>query len=147
MSLAALLLAMAQAVPLVPVELGEIRMHLFYEHSGQLSDDISPPRDFAAWNTVTGGGEAGQPANDLLIVAELRTEGQQSIQSPVRITASNERGRVLADRRFPDLFTSEAGRAYAPLWLPDAGCAGRIDVTVKFRNQIRTETLTLNCGE
>ncbi len=147
MILAGILATAVQAVAPVPAELGEIRMHLFYEETGRLSDDISPPRDFSAWNTVSGGGEAEEPANDLLIVAELRTEGQQSVRSPLRVTARNAGGRLLGERRFVEMFTSEAGRVYLPLWIRDAGCAGIINVTATFRDRTSRESLTLNCGE
>jgi hypothetical protein len=142
-----LLAALAQAVAPVPAELGDIRMHLFYEETGRLSDDISPPRTFAAWNTVIGGGEAEEQANDLLIVTEIRTEGQQNVSTPLRVAVRNEAGRVLAERRFDGTLTSEAGRVHLPLWIRDAGCAGIITVTATFGRQTKTETLSLNCGE
>lgn len=147
MMLATILAVAAQAVAPAPVELGDIRMHLFYEETGRLSDDVSPPRNFAAWNTPIGGGEAEEPANGLLVVAEIRTDGQQNVRTPLRVTARNERGRLLADSRFIEMLTSEAGRAYFPLWLRDAGCAGIITVTATLGSQSKTESLTLHCGE
>ena len=141
------LLAAAQAAAPVPVTIGDIRMHLFYEERGRLSDDVSPPRDFSAWNTTIGGGEAEEPANDLLIVTELITQGEQNVLTPLRVVARGERGRVLAERRYENMLTSEAGRVYLPLWIRDAGCAGIITVTATFRDQSKSETLSLNCGE
>jgi len=147
MMLIALVAAAAQAAAPPAAELGEIRMHLFYEETGRLSDDVSPPRQFSAWNTAIGGGEAEEPANDLLIVTEIRTEGQQNVTTPLRVVARNERGRVLGDRRFEGTLTSEAGRIHMPLWLRDAGCAGIVTVTATLGRQTKTETLSLNCGE
>ena len=147
MMLAGILAVAAQAVAPAPVELGDIRMHLFYKETGRLSDDVSPPRNFAAWNTPIGGGEAEEPATDLLVVAEIRTDGQQNVRMPLRVTARNARGRVLGDRRLTEMLTSETGRAYFPLWLRDTGCAGIITVTATLGGQSKTETLTLHCGE
>jgi hypothetical protein len=146
MSLLAVLVAL-QAVQPAAAALGEIRMHLFYEETGRLSPDISPPRDFSAWNTVIGGGEAEEPANDLLVVVEIKTEGQQNVSTPLRVVARGGDGRLLGERRFTGALTSEAGRVYSPLWLRDATCAGEIRVTATFGSQSRSETLSLHCGE
>ena len=137
------LLAVLQ--PSAPV-LGEIQIHLFYQNTGRLSPDVSPPADFTGWNTVIGEGDSDEPATDMLVVAELRADGQQSISTPVHITV-RAGGRTLASRTFNGALTSEQGRAYLPVWLRDATCSGDILVEVRFAQQRRTETLTLNCGE
>lgn len=129
------------------IALGEIRMHLFYAGTGRLSRDISPPREFSAWNTVIGGGEAEERADDLAIVVELRADGEQNTTTPLVVTAHNGRGRLLGQRRFADAYTGENGRAYQLLYLTNVGCAGEIRVTAVFGRQTRRETLTLNCGE
>jgi hypothetical protein len=147
---AALLLALAaQAAPPAdpPAQLGDIRAHLFYEATGRLSSDVSPPREFSAWNTIIGGGEAEEPASDLLIVVELRAEGEHFETRPLRIVARDGRGRILGERRFDSLYTSEAGRLYRALWLRDATCAGEIDITATLGRETRTERLTFHCGE
>lgn len=147
---AAFLLALAFQTPPPgdpPARLGDIRAHLFYESTARLSADISPPRGFSAWNTIIGGGEAEEPASDLLIVVELRAEGEHFENSPLRIVARNRSGRVLGERRFDSLYTSAAGRAYRALWLRDATCAGEIDIVATLGRQTRTERLTFHCGE
>ena len=141
-------LAAAAAPNPVPVaHLGEIRMHLFHTGTGQLSPDISPPRAFAGWNTVIGEGDSGGRADDMVVVAELITNGEQFVEPPVRIVVRGARGRILGQRSFASTLTSYAGRAYLPLWLTDVTCAGDIRVTVTFRGETRSETLQLNCGE
>ncbi len=144
---AALLLALAAQAAPPPVRLGEIRMHLFYQATGRLSRDISPPTEFSAWNTIIGGGEAEEPADDLLLVVELRGAAEQRAEAPLRIQARDGRGRLLGDRRFEGLYTSPAGRTYSPLWLRGVGCAGEIRVTATLGRETASETLTLNCGE
>ncbi|HEX9963625.1 MAG TPA: hypothetical protein VGB04_01425 [Allosphingosinicella sp.] len=46
--------------------------HLFYENTGRLSKDISPPVEFTGWNTVIGEGSAEDAADDLLVTVEVR---------------------------------------------------------------------------
>jgi hypothetical protein len=130
----------AQTPAPVAAELGTIQMHLFYRGSGELSENIAPPAQFAGWNTLF-------EADDVVVVAELRTEGQQNIDRPLRIVARGRGNRVLAQRTFRSILTSSEGRAYLPLYLNDVACAGTIQVTVTFGRQSRAETLTLECGE
>lgn len=139
--------AMMQGAAAAPVTLGEIRMHLFYAETGRLSRDISPPNEFAGWNTIIGEGSAEENANDLLVVVELRTRGEQNFTTPLSVVARDRRGRVLGQRRFAGGLTGENGRAYQALYLADAGCAGPITVTATIGRQTRRETLALNCGE
>ena len=128
--------------------LGDIRMHLFYQETGRLSPDISPPASFTGWNTGIGEGDAEEAANDLVVVIEVRSNGEEFIETPLRVVARGGEGnRVLGERRWETMLTSNAGRAYLPLYLRDVGCAGEIRVTVTFGSANRSETLSLECGE
>ncbi|MGE0179660.1 MAG: hypothetical protein AB7O91_07565 [Sphingomonas sp.] len=129
------------------VTIGDIRMHLFYAETGRLSRDISPPNAFTGWNTIIGEGDAEENANDLAVVVELRTNGQQNVPAPLTVTVRDARGRVLGQRRFPASLTGQNGRAYHLLHLANATCAGRITVTATYGGRSRDETLALNCGE
>lgn len=145
-SLAMLVLAVAQ--PSAAGTLGDIRMHLFYQETGRLSPDISPPATFTGWNTIIGEGDAEEVANDLLVVVEIRADGEQSIGTPLRVVARGGEGnRILAEGRWDGVLTSSAGRAYLPLLIRNAGCAGNIRVTATFGRATQSETLTLDCGE
>jgi hypothetical protein len=126
--------------------LGDIRMHLFYQETGRLSPDISPPNEFTGWNTIIAGGSAEESAHDLLVVVEVRAQGEQNIERPLTVTARAGR-RVLAQRRFGAMLTSEAGRTYLPVWIKDAGCAGLVRIEVSFGRERKTESLNLPCGE
>lgn len=128
--------------------LGDIRMHLFYQETGRLSPDISPPASFVGWNVAIGEGDAEEAANDLLVVVEVRANGQQFVETPVRVVARGSEGnRALGERRWDSVLTSDAGRAYLPFYLRDVGCAGEITVTVTFGSTSRSERLALECGE
>ena len=138
--------AAVQPAPAPAVTLGDIRMHLLYQETGRLSPDISPPNEFIGWNTVIGEGSAEESASDMVVVAELRTQGEQAFERPLTITVRSGR-RVLGQRRFNSMLTSDQGRVYLPLWLKDVGCAGLIRVEVTFGRERKSETLALNCGE
>lgn len=143
--IAAMLMAASAQAP--AAEIADIRMHLFYRASGRLSDDISPPRAFVGWNTLIGEGDAEEPADDLLVVVQVRSEGEQYIETPLHILARGRAGRVIAERRFDALLTSPDGAAFSPLWLADVPCEGEISVVATFGSQRVSEALTLECGE
>ncbi|HTU09986.1 MAG TPA: hypothetical protein VMG08_03720 [Allosphingosinicella sp.] len=131
----------AQAPAPAASELGEVRMHLFSNRTGGLSNDISEPDSgFAGFNTLF-------EADDLVVVAEVRTTGEQFIERPLRIVVRGPRNRILGQRTFRAILTSDAGRAYLPLYLNDITCAGAIQVIVTYGAQTRTERLNLLCGE
>jgi hypothetical protein len=147
-------LALAAALLLPAVadaqQVGRIRAHLVYEETGRLSEDLVARPDFAAWNTIIGSGEAEEPANDVLVMVEViaASGGEENISTPLEIVARGEDGRVLGRRRFRDsLYTSEQGRVWKALWLPDSTCAGRIDITATITGRARSAQLNLGCGE
>ena len=142
-----LLAAAAAAQPARNVEIAEIRMHLFYRQSGRLSDDISPPRQFTGWNTVIGEGDAEEPAEDLLVVVEMRGgAGEEYIETPLRIVVRGRENRVIAERNFDTLLSSQRGVSHSPVWLQDVPCEGEIRVTASFGDQTSSESVSLDCG-
>jgi hypothetical protein len=137
----------AAAAPALPApKVGAFRMQLFYENSGRLSNDISPPVEFTGWNTVIGEGSAEEAANDLLVSVEVRGPPGELIEQPLTLVA-RARGKVLAQRRFDSLLTNVQGRTWKALWLNDVGCAGRIEVTATIGRSTRKSELSLDCGE
>ena len=137
--IAAAALAAAQE-PQPASELGELRAYILSNRTGQYSDDISPPESGGHWNRVLEG-------DDIIIVQEIRTSGEQYLERPpLRIVARVGR-RILAQRTYRGILTTDAGRAYQHLIVPDSTCAGDIQVTVTYGAQTRTETLQMRCGE
>jgi hypothetical protein len=145
--IAAFLAAMlaAPAAPPAP-SVGAFRMQLFYEDSGRLSKDISPPVPFTGWNTIIGEGSAEAAANDLLVTVEVRGPPGEFIEQPLTLVA-RVGGKVLAQRRFDTLLTNVQGRTHKALWLADVGCAGRIEVTATIGRSTRKSAISLDCGE
>lgn len=141
------LLAAAAGAAMQPIALGEIRMHLFYQETGRLSRDISPPHIFTAANTIIGEGDAEENADDLLVAVELRGEGERTIDEPLHIVVRGEGGVLLAERRILSVTTSAQGRVWLPLWVPQIGCAGALSVTATFGTQRASESMSFYCNE
>jgi hypothetical protein len=141
----AAMLATPAAAPAPRV--GAFRMQLYYENSGRLSKDISPPVEFSGWNTIIGEGSAEEAANDLLVSVELRGPPGETIEQPLTLVARGEKGKILAQRRFDNLLTTVEGRTWKALWLNDVGCAGHIEVTATIGKSTRKSQISLDCGE
>jgi len=135
--IAAALAAQVQAP--VASELGELRAYLISNRTGQFSEDISPPDSGGHWNRVLEG-------DDIVIMQEVRTSGHQYLERPLRIVARVGR-RILAQRTYRGILTTDEGRAWQHLVVPDSTCAGDIQVTVTYGAQTLTETLQMRCGE
>ena len=129
----------AQGQTAAASELGELRAYLLSNLTGQLSEDLSPPASGGHWNRVLEG-------DDIVVMQEIRTTGEQFLDRPLRIVARVGR-RILAQRTYNGILTSNEGRAYQHLVIPDATCGGDIQVTVTYGTQSRSETLQMRCGE
>ena len=131
--------AMAAQAPQPAARLGELRAYILSNRTGQLTEDISPPESGGHWNRVLEG-------DDIVIFAEVRTTGENYVERPLRIVARVGR-RILGQRTHNGILTTSGGRAWQPLILLNATCAGDIQVTATFGTQSRTETLQMRCGE
>ncbi|HYD12252.1 MAG TPA: hypothetical protein VEC11_05345 [Allosphingosinicella sp.] len=136
-----LIAAAAIAVQGVPpaAELGELSAHILSNRTGQFSEDISPPDSGGHWNQLFEG-------DDIVITQEVRTTDEQFIERPLRMVARVGR-RILAQRTYRAILTTDGGRAFQHLVIPDSTCAGDIQVTVTYGTQTRSETLQMRCGE
>ena len=147
----AALAAIASSVAAAPppsITLGAIKARWFYYHTGELSRDVlAEDGTYSGWNTVIGEGPAGEPADDLLVLVPVRTQGEQFSDVALDITVRGEKGKIVGQRKFSGILTGASGRAEMPLWLRDVGCAGPITVEARLGKQRRTATLTLACGE
>jgi hypothetical protein len=122
-------------------------VRLWYEGTGRLSDNILVDRNFALWNIIIGEGSAEENANDALFSIDVRSQGQENTQRPLIMTATDERGRVLARRTFLSVLTSQAGNATMALWIRDIGCAGTVVFLAQQGIVRKSVSLDFNCGE
>lgn len=132
------------------IELDRIEARLFYAGTGRLSDDLLGRSDpFIGWNTIIGEGSAEELADDLVIVARLRSvDGTEKIvDSPVEITVRNAQGKIVGSRTWRSVLTSKDGMVALPLWLNDVGCAGDLKFTARYNGKVKSGQLALDCGE
>lgn len=146
-----LLFVSAMAIPAAaagPVRLGELKLMLWYQETGRLSENIAPPRNFTLWNTCIGEGDAKEIANDVIFTAEVQTSGEQNVTQPITLTATNARGVILAPRIVKAVLTSASGRATLPLLVSDIGCAaGTVTFSARLGTQSKSITLKFDGGE
>ena len=124
-----------------------LRIQLFYERSGTLSANIAPPASFNAHNTMIGEGDAKEPANDLIVSAALSIKGDEAnADGPLILAVKGKGGKVLAKRVFKGLFF-KGGKLVKAVFVPDAACAGRLDVEASIGTETKRASLALECGE
>src|SRR5262245_25645280 len=63
------------------VHVEDIRVQLFYERSGKLSEDFTKVKDVSFWNTTIGEGTAKEPANSFLVSIVLRGKPTSFVDS------------------------------------------------------------------
>lgn len=142
----------ASAAEKDPIAIGDVRVQLYYEHSGRLSANIAPPAKFSLWNTGAGEGSAEEPASDILVTVPVRIPpGDTSLftRLPLTISARNAAGKLLGSRTFPAgmVMVPYAGMTFARLWLNDVQCAGRIGIEAIYGAQKKRALMNFACGE
>lgn len=131
-----------------PARLGNMKVMLWYQETGRLSENIAPPRVVNLFNTCIGEGDAAENANDVLFTVEVRTNGQQNVAQPLTLTATGVKGAVLARRVITTILTGDNGNASLPLLVKDVGCgAGSVTFSARLGNQSRSFTLNFDGGE
>lgn len=134
----------------LPIRLGGIEARLFYQTRGKLSDDLLAREEpFTGWNTVIGEGPVEDAATDLLVDVKVLGNGtdEQSVDDPLEIWVTDKAGKTLAKRTFANLLVPYEGALHNALWLRDVGCAGKLTFHARFRKQVKTASLALDCGE
>lgn len=132
------------------VRLGGIEARLFYQTSGKLSDDLLARKEpFVGWNTVIGEGPVDDAATDLLVDVKVLGDGvdARSVDDPLEIWVTGQRGKTLARRTVPNLLVPYRGALHNAMWLRDVGCGGTLTIHARFRKQVKTASLALDCGE
>jgi hypothetical protein len=130
------------------VHVEEIRVQLFYEHSGALSEDFAKTKDASFWNTIIGEGSAKEPANSFLVSVVLRGKPNSFVQSEsvvVTVYDESKKSRVL-ERRFGGLAFGDDGRLVKPVFIENRTCA---PIRISARSNANTKTITVpfKCGE
>jgi hypothetical protein len=127
----------------------DIRVQLFYEYSGALSDDLTKRKDLALWNTMIGAGDAKQPANSFLV--SVAVKGQpETFDKAAALTVSvteDKRKRKVAEKAFSGILFGPEGKIVKAIFVMDTVCVP-LTVTAKLKSGAsKTVSLPFKCGE
>ncbi len=124
----------------------DITAHMFYEQSGDLSEDITDDPEFEGWNIVIGEGSAGENVNDVMVMVLVEADEEVYAESVLSITVrAGDENELVAQREIDGLLLDKT--TYRAIMIDDAGCMGKITIEAKFGKSERSENITLNCGE
>lgn len=127
----------------------DIRVQLFYEYSGALSDDLTKRKDLKLFNTMAGEGDAKQPANSFLVSVAVKGEPEtfdKAAALTITVTSDDKRKRKVTDKAFSGILFGPEGKVVKAMLVYDAVCAPMI-VTAKLKSgSSKTFTLPFKCG-
>jgi hypothetical protein len=129
----------------------DIRVQLFYEYTGALSDDLTKRKDLSLFNTMIGEGEAKQPANSFLVAVSVKGQPDtfdKAAALTVTVTTDDKRKSKVAEKAFGSgiLFGPE-GRVVKAIFVTDRVCVP-LTVTARLKSgSSKTFNLPFKCAE
>ncbi len=133
------------------VAVSDIRLQLFKERSGTLSENIAGSKQTFV-NTPSGGGDAGEPAEAILVT--LVITGPKNSKSSdkvardlasITVTQTAKTGpRVLLKRAYGGFQFGEDGRSHKAFLLENATCAP-LEVDVRLGRSRKTVSIPFSC--
>lgn len=133
-----------------PYEIAAMHAYLFYNYSGDFSDNVIDNEEFILWNTIIGEGSAFEPSDATLVIVYLGGEaGAYEPARQIELTAMEE-GKV-ALKQTADLGVfSEEGRYAVAFWLYNTGCVPvelSVRITGQSKESKKTARINFACGE
>ena len=137
----------------VPVVLQDLKMQLFLERTGRLSDNIVGSKK-TFHNTILGEGDAGEPA-DAVLVTLVFQGGKNSMGSDklardmaqVKVTQMAKTGnKILLNRVYGGFIFGENGLAHKAFLIDNATCAP-LEVDAKIGKTRKVAKIDFKCGE
>jgi hypothetical protein len=130
------------------VHVEDIRVQLFYENSGVLSEALTKIKDLTLWNTIIGEGSAKGPATSFLISVVLRGKPASFVKAErVVVTVFDESKKAkIVQRRFDSFSFDDEGRVIKPVFVEDNTCTP-IRITARSKGDTKTITMPFKCGE
>ncbi len=151
LAVAGLFMLSATAAARAQVAADDIRIQLFLERSGKLSENVVGSRKSFV-NTMTGGGDAGEPAEAVLVT--LAFAGPKNTRSSdkiardvaaVTVTQQARTGpRVLLKRAYGGFMFGEDGKAHKAFLLDNATCAP-LEVEVRVGRSRKSAKVDFSC--
>lgn len=126
-----------------------IKAQLFYEETGEFSQDITDGK-VTLWNTIIGEGGAGGPSSQTLVTVEVRRNGVDASDVKLDLRAAYGR-KTLARQIYAVALYDEKTVFYAPLLLQNTGCR-EITLTARLTGKnadpaVKTAVIPFDCGE
>lgn len=146
--LACLLVAPAAAQQAAPtastVRIGEVRVHLFQERTGTLSENLLGSDPPGLGNVVI----SDDPANSFLIVVGVDGPPDSfQERAELQITIRTQGGRPgTVERRFPGLLFGRSGRVHKAMMVHDRVCQPA-EIEVRIGRETRRANIGFRCGE
>jgi hypothetical protein len=129
-------------------QIEDIRVQLFYERSGTLSEDLTKLKKVSLWNTIIGEGDAKEPANSFLVSVEVRGKPESFNKGEsIAVTVFDKAKKsMVMQRRFDGLLFGKDGRLVKPVFVENRTCAP-LEITARGKSSVKTVTLPFACGE
>lgn len=130
--------------------LGKIVAKLYFNEQGDWSPDLlAKSTSWTGWNTIIGEGDSGGASQDLMVEVGLSAPGaEDAVTTEIPVTITAMAGKKLLGRRVSKFtLIPHQGSSRLALFLTDATCAGRIDITATFGKQVKKARLNMDCGE
>ena len=120
-----------------------IRVHLFKENTGTLSDDIVTNNP-GLWNVIIGDNQA-----ESFVVSVVISGKPDSYDRDGRVVVSvydDDARKLVARRTFRGFLFGKDGRTYKPVFVEHLTCS-RVRIVARSRAGEKSETVTFRCGE
>jgi hypothetical protein len=129
------------------VVLDHVEAFLVHGTTGTLSRNIlDAAKPFETWNTGIGEGEAGEPSDDLLVVAHFKRVGKGRQPHVAMVVTERAKSRVLAQHREVSLPFVDADRAVKALLVEEIACAD-LDIAVSVGSRTHHTPFRFACDE
>src|SRR6266481_247918 len=129
------------------VHIEDIRVQLFYENTGLLSDDFTKKKNLDLWNTTIGEGGSGGPARSFLASIVLRSKPNSFLKQEVVVTVMDDRKKVkLMERRFNGLLFDKEGQLVKPVFVENRTCSPTT-ISAGINKSTKQVALPFECGE
>ena len=134
-----------------PISLTDVKAQLFLERSGKLSDNIAGAKK-TFHNTVLGEGDAGEPADAILITltfqGDKNTRGSDKLardMAQVKVTQQSKGGtKMLLNRVYGGFVFGENGLSHKAFIIDNATCAP-LEIEAKIGKTRKTAKLDFSC--
>jgi hypothetical protein len=126
-----------------PAQVESVRVHLFKENTGTLSDDIVTNNP-GLWNVIIGDNQAESFLVSIVISGKPDSYDDKGFV--VVSVYDDDKKKLVAKRTFRGFLFGKEGRTYKPVFVEHLTCS-RVRIVARTRAGEKSETVTFRCGE